>query len=170
MLLRAMEGVPDDAIELPFLKNVFQTIAMAKVATSAEEARQLGFLKPGDKIIINGDHQIQYANHAVIGLAESGYRKPRERTNIKVTGRPGMAAVKLLVGGFREGGFISEHDEVVALKLGRILTGGDLSGSQQVSEQYLLELEREAFLSLCGMRKTQERIKHMLEKGKPLRN
>jgi 3-hydroxyacyl-CoA dehydrogenase len=81
-----------------------------------------------------------------------------------------MSTIKLLVGGFKEGGFISEHDETVALKLGHILTGGNISGKQTVSEQYLLELEREAFLSLCGMRKTQERIKHMLDKGKPLRN
>jgi 3-hydroxyacyl-CoA dehydrogenase len=165
-----MDQAPKDAIELPFLKKVFENIAMAKVSTSAEEARQMGFLKSGDKIVINRDHQLHYAKQAVLGLAESGYTPPRPRTDIPVTGRPGMAAIKLLVGGFREGGFISEHDEVIANKTGHILTGGDISGKQNVSEQYLLDLEREAFLSLCGMRKTQERIKYMLEKGKPLRN
>jgi 3-hydroxyacyl-CoA dehydrogenase len=170
MLLRGMDGAPDDAIALPFLKKIFQTIAMAKVSTSADEARNLGFIRSTDRIVLNGDHQIHYAKHAAIGLAESGYRQPRPRTDIPVMGSPGMEAVKLLVGGMKEGGYISEHDEVVSLKLAGILTGGHLTSPQKVSEDYLLELEREAFLSLCGMRKTQERIKHMLEKGKPLRN
>ena len=170
MLLRGMDGAPEEAIALPYLKKIFQTIAMAKVSTSAEEARSLGFLRATDRIVLNGDHQIHYAKQAAIGLAESGYRQPRPRADIPVMGMPGMDAVRLLVGGMKEGGFISEHDEVVSLKLAGILTGGHLSGPQKVSEDYLLALEREAFLSLCGMRKTQERIKHMLEKGKPLRN
>jgi 3-hydroxyacyl-CoA dehydrogenase len=170
MLLRGMDGAPDDAIALPFLKKIFQTIAMAKVSTSADEARTLGFIRSSDRIVLNGDHQIHYAKQAAIGLAESGYRQPRPRTDIPVMGLPGMETVKLLVGGMKEGGYISDHDEVVSLKLAGILTGGHLSSPQKVSEDYLLDLEREAFLSLCGMRKTQERIKHMLEKGKPLRN
>jgi len=170
MLLRAMSNIPAGAVELPFLKTAFETIAMAKVSTSGEEARQLGFMKPNDLVIVNGDHQIHYAKQAVIGLADSGYRQPQERSDIPVMGRDGLAAVKLLVGGMREGGFISEHDEVIALKTAHIMTGGDITVKQNVSEQYLLQLEREAFLSLCGMRPTQERIKHMLEKGKPLRN
>lgn len=170
MLLRGMDGAPDEAIALPYLKRIFQAIAMGKVSSSGEEARSLGFIRASDRVILNGDHLIHYAKQAAIGLAESGYRQPRIRSDIPVTGRQGLAAVKVMVAGMKEGGFISDHDEVVALKLAGILTGGDLSGPQKVGEQYLLDLEREAFLSLCGMRKTQERIKYMLEKGKPLRN
>ncbi|MFH1762320.1 MAG: 3-hydroxyacyl-CoA dehydrogenase NAD-binding domain-containing protein [bacterium] len=170
MTLRAMTSSPDDSLLLHYLKRIFETIAMAKVSTSAHEARNLWFLKESDRIIINGDHLIHCAKQAAIGLYESGYRESMPRNDIPVMGRSGMAAIKLFTSGFREGGYISEHDEVVALKLGHILTGGNISGKQKVSEQYLLDLEREAFLSLCGMRKTQERIKHMLEKGKPLRN
>ena len=170
MLLRGMSGLPEEVIALPFLKKIFETIAMGKVSTSAEEAQVFGFLRPTDRIILNGDHLIHYAKQAAIGLAESGYRQPRPRHDIQVTGRPGLTAVQVLVAGMREGGLISEHDAVIALKLAGILTGGHLSAPQKVSEQYLLDLEREAFLSLCGMPKTQARIKHMLEKGKPLRN
>ncbi len=170
MLLRAMDGMPEGAIELPYLQKVFETIAMAKVSTSAEEARDLGFLRPVDRIIINGDHQLHFAKMAAIGLAEAGYTQPRQRTDIPVMGIPGFAAIKAVVANMREGELISEHDAVIALKLGKILTGGDVSGMHLVSEQYLLDLEREAFLSLCGMCKSQERIKYILETGRPLRN
>ena len=170
MLLRAMATIPENAIALPFLQRVFETIAMAKVATSAEEAKEMGFLRPTDRIIINADHLLQYAKNAAIGLAESGYTQPAQRNDIPVSGKAGLAAIKAVVSNMVEGGFISEHDAVVSLKLGYVLTGGNISGRNMVSEQYLLDLEREAFLSLCGMRKTQERIKYILETGKPLRN
>jgi len=170
MLVRAMDRVPDEAIKLPFLRRALETMAMAKVATSGWEARALGFLRHGDTIVVNRDHQIEYAKQAALGLARAGYRQPRERTDVPVTGRPGMAAVKALLASMREGQFISEHDEVIASKLGYVLTGGNISAPQRVSERYLLDLEREVFLSLCGMRKTQERIKHILDTGKPLRN
>ncbi|MBF0430064.1 MAG: enoyl-CoA hydratase/isomerase family protein [Fibrobacteria bacterium] len=170
MLMRAMDKAPKGAVELPFLQKVFETIGMAKVATSGEEARQMGFLTSADKVIVNNDQLIHKAKQAVIGLAESGYTPGTPRTNIPVMGRPGLALIKLMVSGMREGGFISEHDEHIATVIGKVMTGGDISGPQEVSEQYLLDLEREHFLRLCGTRKTQERIKYMLEKGKPLRN
>jgi 3-hydroxyacyl-CoA dehydrogenase len=170
MLLRTMDGVPPNAIEIPFLQKVFETIAMAKVSTSAEEAKGLGFLKPTDRVIVNSDHQLHYAKQAAIGLAESGYSQPAMRTDIPVLGKEGFAAVKAVVYNMLEGKFITEHDAAIALKLGKVLTGGDITGKQLVSEQYLLDLEREAFLSLCGMRKSLERMKHILETGKPLRN
>jgi 3-hydroxyacyl-CoA dehydrogenase len=170
MLLRSMSKAPSGSLELPFLKEVFESIAMAKVSTSAGEARQLGFLTSSDSVVINRDHQIHYAKSAVLGMAEAGYRRPHVRNDIKVAGRSGMATVKLLLGGMLEGGYISEHDYKVSLKVGQVLTGGNLTGSQLVTEQYLLDLEREHFLSLCGTLKTQERIQHMLTKGKPLRN
>jgi 3-hydroxyacyl-CoA dehydrogenase len=170
MLLRTMDGVTPNAIELPFLQKVFETIAMAKVSTSAEEAKELDFLKPTDRVIVNGDHQLHYAKEAAIGMAESGYSQPHMRNDIPVLGKDGFAAVKAVVQNMLEGQFVSEHDAAIALKLGSVLTGGNITGKHLVSEQYLLDLEREAFLSLCGMRKSQERMKHILETGKPLRN
>jgi len=173
MLLRAMDAIPkgaDDADPFPFIKRAFETIALAKVATSAEEARSFGFLTHEDTISMNHDRQIADAKQEVLSLAASGYVRPQQRTDILAMGNPALATLKLGIHQMKRAGFISDYDALIGEKLARILTGGDLNHQTRVSEQYLLDLEREAFLSLCGQRKTQERIGHMLKNGKPLRN
>jgi 3-hydroxyacyl-CoA dehydrogenase len=173
MLLRVMDSIPkgvDDADPFPFLKRAFETIALAKVATSAEEARSLGFLSADDTISMNGDRLIADAKKEVLALAASGYMEPQQRKDILALGAPALATLKLGIHQMKRAGYISDHDAEIGTQLARILTGGDLNHPTRVSEQYLLDLEREAFLSLVGMRKTQERIAHMLKTGKPLRN
>jgi 3-hydroxyacyl-CoA dehydrogenase len=173
MLVRAMDSIPTDmkdADPFPFVKRAFETIAMAKVATSAEEARNLGFLSTDDSVSMNTDRLIADAKKEVLALAASGYVQPQQRTDILAMGNPALATLKLGVHLMKRAGYISDHDALIGEKLARILTGGDLNHSTRVSEQYLLDLEREAFLSLIGTRKTQERIAHMLKTGKPLRN
>jgi 3-hydroxyacyl-CoA dehydrogenase len=173
MLVRALDAIPkgaDDADPFPFIKRAFETIALAKVATSAEEARGFGFLSVDDSISMNSDRLIADAKQEVLSLAATGYVEPQQRTDILALGLPALATLKLGIHQMKRGGFISDHDALIGEKLARILTGGDLNHPTRVSEQYLLDLEREAFLSLCGERKTQERIGHMLKNGKPLRN
>lgn len=173
MLVRAMDSIPDnlkDADPFPFVKRAFETIALAKVATSAEEARDLGFLRQEDSISMNGDRLIADAKKQVLALAASGYVQPQQRHDILALGVPALATLKLGVHLMKRAGYISDHDALIGEKLARILTGGDLNHTTRVSEQYLLDLEREAFLSLIGTRKTQDRIAHMLKTGKPLRN
>src|SRR5712691_1711104 len=173
LLRRTLDSIPknvDDADPFPFVKRAFETIALAKVATSAEEGRTLGFLSEDDSISMNGDRLIADAKKEVLALAASGYVQPQQRTDILALGNPGLATLKLGIHQMKRAGYISDHDALIGDKLARILTGGDLNHATQVSEQYLLDLEREAFLSLIGTRKTQERIAHMLKTGKPLRN
>jgi 3-hydroxyacyl-CoA dehydrogenase len=173
MLVRAMDSIPanmKDADPFPFVKRAFETIALAKVATSAEEARDLGFLREEDSVSMNGDRLIADAKKQVLALAASGYVQPQQRTDILALGNPALATLKLGVHLMKRAGYISDHDALIGEKLARILTGGDLNHTTRVSEQYLLDLEREAFLSLIGTRKTQDRIAHMLKTGKPLRN
>jgi 3-hydroxyacyl-CoA dehydrogenase len=173
MLVRTLDSIPknmDDADPFPFIKRAFETIALGKVATSAEEARTFGFLRAEDSISMNADRLIADAKQEVLALAATGYIEPHPRTDILALGLTALATIKLGIHQMRRGGFISEHDALIGTKLARILTGGDLNHPTRVSEQYLLDLEREAFLSLCGERKTQERIAHMLKTGKPLRN
>ncbi len=173
MVVRALDSIPQgmpDADPFPFVKRVFETIALAKVATSAEEARGFGILREEDSVSMNGDRLIADAKQEVLALAATGYVEPQQRTDILALGMPALATLKLGIHQMKRGGFISEHDAAIGEKLARILTGGDLNHPTRVSEQYLLDLEREAFLSLCGMRPTQERIGHMLKTGKPLRN
>ena len=173
MLMRAMDSIPHnlkDADPFPFVKRAFETIAMAKVATSAEEARSFGFLSQDDSISMNPDRLIADAKKEVLALAASGYVQPQQRTDILALGNSSLATLKLGVHLMKRAGYISDHDALIGEKLARILTGGDLNHPTRVSEQYLLDLEREAFLSLIGTRKTQERIAHMLKTGKPLRN
>ncbi len=172
LTMRAMDKAKQtpDADPLAFLKKVFETIAMGKVATSAQEARSFGILRDSDAISMNGDRLIADAKAEVIALSETGYVQPVERTDIFVMGKQAQAAIKLALHMMKQGMFISEHDALIGTKLAKILSGGDLNHSTYVSEQYLLDLEREAFLSLCGERKTQERIAAMLKTGKPLRN
>lgn len=172
MTLRAMDLAKKtpDADPLVFLKKVFETIAMGKVATSGQEAKSWGFLKDSDAISMNGDRLIADAKQEVLNLAAAGYTQPVQRTDIYAMGEAGMSAFKIALHQMKQGGFVSEHDCKIALKIAKILCGGELNHASYVSEQYLLDLEREGFLSLCGERKTQDRIAAMLKTGKPLRN
>ncbi|MGH9902575.1 MAG: enoyl-CoA hydratase/isomerase family protein, partial [Pyrinomonadaceae bacterium] len=173
MLVRALDSIPkglEDADPFPFVKRAFETVALAKVATSAEEARALGFLKEEDTVSMNADRLIADAKQEVLALAATGYVEPQRRADVLAMGLPALSTLKLGLHQMERGGFISDYDAVIGEKLARILTGGDLNHPTRVSEQYLLDLEREAFLSLCGHRQTQERIGHMLKTGKPLRN
>lgn len=173
MLVRALDSIPPGVTEadpFPFVKRAFETIALAKVATSAEEAKALGFLREEDTYSMNADRLVADAKQEVISLTAAGYTQPRERADVLALGNSALSTLKLGIHQMKRGGFISDHDAVLGEKLARILTGGDLNHETRVSEQYLLDLEREAFLSLCGHRQTQERIAHMLKTGKPLRN
>ena len=172
MALRAMDLAKKspDADPLVFLKKIFEIIGMGKVATSAQEAREWGFLKDSDSISMNGDRLIADAKQEVLNLAAAGYTQPVQRTDIYAMGDAGMSAFRIALHMMKRGGYISEHDEVIGLKIAKILCGGELNHPSYVSEQYLLDLEREGFLSLCGTKKTQERIAAMLKTGKPLRN
>ena len=171
MALRASDLYYDGDIELPRLKEYFINIGQAKVATSGHEAFELGYLKKGrDNITINTSKLIEDAKQKVSYLDSIGYTKPIKRKNIKVLGKEGLGMFLVGADTFREGKYITDHEQLMCEKLAHVLCGGDLSSPTEVSEQYLLDLEREAFLSLCGEAKTLERIKHMLENGKPLRN
>jgi len=173
MLVRMLDSIPknvDDADPYPFVKRAFETIALAKVAASAEEARSFGFLREDDSVSMNTDRLIADAKKEVLALAARGYVQPQQRTDILALGSSALATLKLGIHQMVRAGYISDHDAEIGTQLARILTGGDLNHQTRVSEQYLLDLEREAFLSLIGKRKTQERIAHMLKTGKPLRN
>jgi len=152
------------------LKKNFETIAMAKVSTSAVEARALGFLRPADATTMNRSRLLTDAKLRARGIADAGYTAPVQRTDIPAPGENVLATLKLAVWTLREGKFISEHDARIANWVAWILCGGKITPGTPVSEQYLLDLEREAFLSLCGEKKTQERIAFTLKTGKPLRN
>ena len=170
LLLRAVEDATPGEDLFPRIRKVSETIAMARVSTSAAEARELGFLRETDPITMNRDRLIEDAKQTALSMAREGYTAPHPRTDIPVLGEPALSAIKLAVHMMVRGGYISDYDAHVARKLAYIITGGDLSHKSFVSEQYLLDLEREAFVSLCGEKKTQERIQHMLKTGKPLRN
>jgi 3-hydroxyacyl-CoA dehydrogenase len=161
---------PNDPI-LPILADRFTAIATAKTATSAYEAFDIGlFIKEKDTVCVNASRQLLEAKRKAIQLAENGYTRPIEKNDILVMGRQGLAGLYAGVEGFLIGGYASEHDKKIAQKVAWILCGGDLSAPTKVTEQYLLDLEREAFLSLLGERKTLERIQSILKSGKPLRN
>lgn len=153
----------------PFIKKVFLQIAMAKVAESAEEAREAGFLKPSDGISLNGDFALSDAKARVIGMAESGFTPPRPMT-FRLPGVSGAATIDMMLYDMQLNGQISAHDRLIAAKLASVLTGGNCNPNTPVTEDYLLELEQEAFLSLCGEEKTHDRLGFMLQNGKPLRN
>jgi 3-hydroxyacyl-CoA dehydrogenase len=169
--IRCIEGIPDGVScdLLPFLRKAFENIGMAKVATSAEEARKLGFLRPTDRVVANADHLLYEAKQTVLAMVQEGFKPPRPRL-IPVAGDGGRAAIKYMANTMRMGGFISEYDEYIAGKLAYILTGGNVLSGALVTEQQMLDLEREVFLGLCGEKKTQDRIGHMLKTNKPLRN
>jgi 3-hydroxyacyl-CoA dehydrogenase len=171
MMVRYLGDLPQDAgyDPNPLLQKAFEQIGMGKVATSAEEARAVGMLRPTDMMVINGEDLLSKAKRVALGLAAAGITPPAERT-IKVPGRSGRAAIELFLRQMKQGGYASEHDILVGSKLANVLTGGDVPNNTVLTERDLLDLEREAFLSLCGEPKTLERIQYMLEKGKPLRN
>jgi 3-hydroxyacyl-CoA dehydrogenase len=168
--MRAADAYVNGDPELNRLQEAFMNIATAKVATSAEEARAMNILRPTDEITLNRKRLITDAKRKVIELYDAGYTQPVERTDIKVQGRTGMALFEAGINGMLFGNYISEHDAKIARKVAYVMCGGDLTYPQEVSEQYLLDLEREAFLSLTAEPKTLERIHSILFKGKPLRN
>jgi 3-hydroxyacyl-CoA dehydrogenase len=171
MLIRANEhSAGGENLDLfHALKPIFESIAMAKVSTSGEEARSLGYLRPSDPIAMNRDRLIADAKETALAMVRGGYHPPAP-TEIRVLGEEFLSAAKLAIHMLVRGEFATEHDAVVARKLAFILAGGSVTAPQTVSEQYILDLEREAFVSLCGERKTQERMAHTLKTGKPLRN
>jgi len=164
-------GIYPKQIEfMPFVARAFETIATAKVATSGPEAITLGYLKSTDKMTANRDYLIEDAKKTVLAMNMEGYTTPRPLDEIRVAGENTFAMIKLGLWTMHKSGYITEHDVTVSTKVGYVLCGGNVLEYTKVSEQYLLDLEREAFLSLCGEPKTQERIQHMLNTGKPLRN
>ena len=171
MALRASDTFRKGDVQLNVLQENFLTIGTAKVATSAYEAFDLGLLQKGkDVVVVNKDRQIAVAKKHAILMAEAGYTQPAARKDVLVLGKQALGAFMVATDSMQASRFISEHDQKIANKLAYVMAGGDLSEPTKVSEQYLLDLEREAFLSLCTERKTLERIQHMLKTGKPLRN
>ena len=171
MLARAVDGLPPTHGDLlPFVQRVFETIGFAKVSTSAAEARRLGFLDDADRVTMNRERLIADAKEYALDRVREGYQRPSPRAGIVVGGDSVLAALKLGIHLAWRGGRISDHDAVVGRALANVLAGGALPHQTTVSEQYLLDLEREAFLKLTGERKTLERIQHTLRSGKPLRN
>jgi 3-hydroxyacyl-CoA dehydrogenase len=170
-VLRASDEMHEDEPETITLKNRFLTIATAKVATSAHEAFDLGIYRKGlDEVVMNLDRRVMEARKSVIEIYDSGYVMPTQKQDIKALGRGALGALYSGINGMLKAHYATEHDALVARKLAYVMCGGDLSEATYVSEQYLLDLEREAFLSLCGERKTLERIQSVLKGGKPVRN
>ncbi|HET7361499.1 MAG TPA: 3-hydroxyacyl-CoA dehydrogenase NAD-binding domain-containing protein [Salinimicrobium sp.] len=171
MAKRASDEFEKGDVELNRLRENFLTIGMAKVSTSAYEAFDTGILQKGkDIVVVNKDLQLTIAKKQAQLLADNGYTKPIKSKNVKVLGKQALGMFLVGTDQMHAGKYISEHDQKIANKLAYVMAGGDLSEAQFVTEQYLLDLEREAFLSLCGERKTLERLEHMLKTGKPLRN
>ncbi|MBI2815638.1 MAG: 3-hydroxyacyl-CoA dehydrogenase/enoyl-CoA hydratase family protein [Acidobacteria bacterium] len=172
MLLRCTEALPAGEELLPAIKEAFNLISRARVSGSAEEARRLRFLRPSDSVTMNPHHLVADAKQTALEMASDGYRAPSPgpRSDIRVAGQAALAELKIGIHIARRGEFITGHDALIAGKIAHILCGGNLTGSSLVTEQYLMDLEREAFLSLCGEPNTQARIEHMLKTGKPLRN
>lgn len=171
MLWRALEAVPE-GVEIDtqaFVVQTFKNIALAKVATSAEEAKAFGFFRPTDGVSFDRARQLHEAKQRVIGLATAGYHPPIPRS-YKLPGESGIATLQMMVNTLMAGGYASEHDGKIAMKLANVLCGGAAGGAGPVGEDRMLELEREAFLSLCGEPKSQERMQFMLMNNKPLRN
>jgi 3-hydroxyacyl-CoA dehydrogenase len=167
---RVLEGIDTPVLSnLPFIRQVFETIGMAKVATSGEEARDFKFLRPCDVVEVNRDQQLWTAKRMAIAMAEEGYRPPLPK-KFHLPGREGIATLEMFLHNMKVSHWISSHDQTVARQLSKVICGGDTTINDPVDEQTILDLEREAFLSLCGEPKTQDRIKYMLVNNKPLRN
>jgi 3-hydroxyacyl-CoA dehydrogenase len=164
-------GIYPKQIELmPFVARAFEAIALAKVSTSGPEAAKLGYLRPTDKMTVNRDYLIEDAKNMVLATNLEGYTPPKPLGEIRVPGENTLAMIKLAVWTLHEQGYATDHDVTVSTKVAHVLCGGNVLADTKVSEQYLLDLEREAFLSLCGDPNTHARIQHMLNTGKPLRN
>ena len=169
--LRASDEMHPDEPDTNTLKHRFMSIATAKVATSAAEAFAMGIYRKGtDEIIYNSHRRIAAAKRSVLAMQQAGYNRPVERKDIQVIGRAGLGVLYAGIHAMQTAGYASQHDALIAKKLAYVMCGGDLSERTQVSEQYLLDLEREAFLSLCGEKKSLERIQSVLTSGKPIRN
>ena len=171
MILRCQENLAIDSNmeTFPYVKRAFETIARSSVSESGLHARQLGYLRNTDQISINRRHHLYNAKQMVRSIAVKGYQQPQPR-EVLVSGRNGLAQFKLEIRHMHCARYISDHDASVLNKLAYVLCGGELTSPQRVSESYILDLEREAFLSLCGEEKTQNRIEFTLKTGKPLRN
>ena len=171
MTIRCLEGVPLEADVEPFphFKRAFETIAYAKVSESAADAKRLGYLREGDTVSINRAHHLHDAKQLVLAMAEDGYQEPQPR-QVFVMGETGLERLKSEIDLTQRSGQLSNHDVKILNQLAYVLCGGELSVPQYVSEDYLLELEREAFPYLCGEAKTHQRIEHTLKTGKPLKN
>jgi 3-hydroxyacyl-CoA dehydrogenase len=171
LVLRASDEMHIDEPDTITLKNRFLQIATAKVATSAHEAMEMGIFRKGqDHIVLNQSRRIAKAKEQVLDLYHSGYTQAQQRTDIKVLGKSALGALYAGINAMWRGGYATDHDKLVAQKLAYVMCGGDLSEATLVNEQYLLDLEREAFLSLCGQKKTLERIQSVITAGKPIRN
>jgi 3-hydroxyacyl-CoA dehydrogenase len=169
ILMRHLAKMPPGADPLPYLRKAFETVAMAKVSRSVLEAKKLGYFAESDTFSMNGERVVPDAKNIVLQMSKN-YRQPQPRNDILMTGKAGFAYLKMGVWLMKEAGYISEYDAKIGEKIAWVMTGGDLTQTTAVDEQFVLDLEREAFLSLLGERKTQERIQHMLKTGKPLRN
>ncbi len=171
MLWRALEGIPadTDVDTLPFVSRTFQNIAMARVATGAGEAREFGYFRKNDGISFDRARLLTEAKGRAIGMAEAGYHPPVRRS-YRLPGESGMATLGMMIDSLEAGGFASAHDALIARKVAMVLCGGPSGAAHEVTEEQMLELEREAFISLCGEPKSQERMQHMLTTNKPLRN
>ncbi|EJL23544.1 3-hydroxyacyl-CoA dehydrogenase/enoyl-CoA hydratase family protein [Brevibacillus sp. BC25] len=173
MLFRAMENVPEGGSmpvdPFPFVAKAFEAIAMAKVSTSGQEAINLGYLRPTDRISVNADHLLYDAKQLVLAMDKEGYTPPASR-KIRVIGETGYANLRQNIYAMKKSGYISEHDELIASKVAYVMSGGNVPAGTEVTESYILELEKQAFLELIKTPKSQQRMQHMLTKNKPLRN
>ena len=170
MILNAMDLGTNRMGAFQKIQKTFETVGFAKIAKSADEAKHLGYLKKDDTIILNSRHLLKAAKEKAMELSIS-YRAPNYRDDLKLPGKGGRTAMTIALKGFKMQGKISDHDMKIGKKLAYVLTGGDRAGlTNSVDEQYILDIEREAFVSLAGEKLTQDRINYMLKKGKPLRN
>ena len=170
-VLRLNDELKEGDVRINAMRNRFLTIGQAKVATSAYEAFELGYLREGvDEVVVNRRDQLARAKAAALAMADEGYTQPVRRKDISVMGQEGMGIVYAGANSMAAGNYISEHDQLISEKLGYVMCGGDLSALTDVSEQYLLDIERRAFLELCTKRKTLERMQSLIQKGKILRN
>ena len=168
---RLSDEIKEGDVKINNLRNRFLTIGQAKVSTSAHEAFDLGYLREGiDEIVISRDYQLKVAKQACLELANKGYSAPKRTKNVTVLGQEGLGIIYVGANSMLSGNYMSEHDQVISEKLGFVLCGGDLSENTVVSEQYLLDLERKAFVELCQQRKTLERLESLVKNGKILRN
>jgi 3-hydroxyacyl-CoA dehydrogenase len=167
--LRASQEAKDGD-PFPVLKNYFQSVATAQLPKSAEQAKELGYLRRGDQIVMNRFELLYIAKAQALAMAEAGYRPPLKARNITVAGSTGIANIKGMLVNMREGNFISEHDYLVGSKIAHVMCGGELTPGSEVDEEWFLELERDGFIELLATEKTQARIEHTLKTGKPLRN